>query len=252
MRKLLLGCAIVFISVASIAQQPTDCSTFNHTFGPFEHSGDDEQQHATGGHEWVVDMEGTCSYSGTASTSGPVQCSSTSTADPDGAVFTNDAGSLDAVHVLDSHDLNNGTKSGVASSSNSSSVSDSEAAVAVRSCVGSCATNITISGTGNGAGFIVNFAPSPLWSDAYHYVNTCGAESLPTLPSTCQPNTPPPTQSTQNGGGPGIPRVVRGSGLTVLATGRIAAPGVRRLLSTHLIKDLSSPTQLSATTSRLT
>lgn len=185
-------------TVTLLAQQPTDCSYFNTTPGPFEISSADSQQHKYGEHFWTDTTNGTCSYIGSASPSGPVPCNVISTAAAIPAAY--ETGALDNNHSLDTHFRYTNSKGGTATSSNGgSATADAEGAVAVSSCVFSCAINISMTGSGEDAGFGVGFVPTPLWAKTDHYTNGCAAATLPTLQTSCTPNIPPPSQSTQNG-----------------------------------------------------
>jgi hypothetical protein len=58
----------------------TDCSSFNISKGPFYISQNGTAEHVSGIHGYTQPADGQCSYTGSVSTSGPVGCSVTATA----------------------------------------------------------------------------------------------------------------------------------------------------------------------------
>jgi len=181
--RLIVCCVLFAVPVLSRAQ--TDCSQYDHTVGPINYASSNSQQHSTGNHGFAHLARGSCSYAGSAS-SVAVGCGLTAQAFSTSSV--GDSGSLNI--PLYSHSTNYSDAQGGASGVNGAAASaDSMGAGAVRSCLGSCSTNISITGSGNGGGFGVSFSPTPLWEDKYHYVLNCPGE---TLPAGCIPTAAPP------------------------------------------------------------
>jgi hypothetical protein len=150
----------------------------------------DVQQHSSGNHSFAHAAQGCCSYTGTQS-SVPVGCGVTTQASSFSGV--GDSGSLSLQFILYSHDTNfSDAQGGAQALGGLPATADSEGAAAVRSCIGSCATSISITGAGKGGGYGVSFTPTPLWGDKYHYTLTCPGE---TLPAVCTPQGSPPVNA---------------------------------------------------------
>lgn len=150
-----------FMLIAGSVLGQTDCSAYNVTYGPFDHVLFATQQHSSGEHFWDNQTGSMCTYSGTASTSGPVGCSVVAQADD--APAGGEAGSLSGLYSLYTHYLGVSQQSGTSAANNGGSAkADTEGAFAVESCLFSCSVNITITGTGKGGGFSVNFPTSSL------------------------------------------------------------------------------------------
>lgn len=191
----------VVLLVATGAYGQTDCSAYNTgtLYEPL-YINQNTLEHSSGSHFWQNQGFGSCSYSGYAQTYSSVGCTAVATAQSN--YNGGDSGGI--TRTLASHYMNANQKAGsMTSSGGSSATADTEAALAVQSCVFSCSTTITISGSGQGAGFSVTYNPTTLlWEDTNHWINNCPGETLaPTgYTSSCPgPTSPYPTSSGGSG-----------------------------------------------------
>jgi len=184
---MILAVTFVVISIQVFAQS---CSQFNQTFGPFPYTGPSGTLgHATGDHLWYSSYGGTCSYSGTGG------CTVLANANSGGS--TSESGTR--TNPLYTHYGNVQTVQGSGSANSGGGVTvDTETAAAFRSCLFSCAVNIGVSGSGNGAGFTASFPPDAIYADKQYYKVSCSGQTYTAAPP---PPSCPPTQSGGGGGG---------------------------------------------------
>ena len=241
MKKILCLLFLLGCGQFGVAQQ---CSDYNTSVGPINYGTTDSQQHATGVHSFAHAAKGSCTYSGTGSYYGPVGC--TLTAQANSYSGAGDDGTLQLQYALDTHNASYKDAQGGASGVNGADAkADSEGVGTVQSCVGSCSTNISISGTGNGSGFTVSFSPTPLWQDNYHYVVNCPGETLPDLSKCPSPTTPYPGQSTQNGWYTWDPAACQWVWVNCASDGQNCSPGGSPVVIDTLNKgfDFTDPTK---------
>jgi hypothetical protein len=200
---------IVVVSILGLVahgqnSSASDCSTLNTVKGPFHYTKSDIQrkQHRSGNHDWNNATQGSCTYSGYAQVGYPTLCAVHSSAQSSSVALDN------GVTAPFWHSPNQNDKGGIADGPNGGqATADAEGAAAVSSCaVFPCAgPSVTITGSGTGGGFGVQFASGGqiIFSDAQHYSNTCTAYTLQPLPgpSLCpNPNPPSPPYNEGQGG----------------------------------------------------
>jgi hypothetical protein len=178
--------------VCQTFEQPT-CSIYNvPPTGPFGFTDGDPQQHINGEHFDTGSQSGTCTYSGGYTNANtPVPCSVVcKTSIVDTAADT-------GVTVPFTHVIATAPVIGIAESNGAQISCNSQFVMAVRSCIGSCAFGVTISGVGpNGFGGSIAFSPptTPLWTGKVHQnTNTCDAKNEPVC--ILDPLTEPPPNS---------------------------------------------------------
>ena len=143
-------------------------------------------------HNWTDAQTGYCHYSG----SNPSQpCLITASAQS--ATLKADTGHVQYVGYH--HELGTSTAGGAGVSNGPTLTVDTEAAVAVNTCLISCPASISISGSGLGAGFSVAFPPTSIWNDKEHFTVVCAGPLYPVDTSACSGtttgDTPPPPRN---------------------------------------------------------
>ena len=170
-------CFLVLTAAFTVnAWSQTSCSAFNTIFGPFPYTGvSGLSGHNSGNHHWVTAFGASCSYTGAS------RCNVTAQAYTGGSCSgcgtgTTESGSL--TNPAYTHSGNFNLAQGSASATSGAGANaDTEGAAAFRSCVGSCAVAIGLSGSGNGAGFTVSFPPDAIYSDKNYYKVDCTGET---------------------------------------------------------------------------
>jgi hypothetical protein len=186
-RILLFAFTASYFGIVGMSQttyvNDTFCDAKNATYGLFPISPGDTQEHSNGYHAFLNTMSGSCSYTGTASTQGTVGCSldskaTSQTVSSRGTLYS-ETGSV--MYTRTHYPSINDAQGEATANGGLGAISNSEGAVAITSCVGSCAlTGISFTGSGNGAsgGFTVNFTGSPLWKNQKPYQNSCAGYTL--------------------------------------------------------------------------
>lgn len=183
-----LHCLLLALAFAPTLTPAQVCSDFSGPDGPFPYGAHGTYQHATGAHGFANVTSGSCEYDGTTGPNhdyGP--CKVVATANSSSG--ESDSGKL---NVLGVHEGNYTDAQGLSTSNGGLATADAEGAAAFVHCssIIGCSISIGITGSGTGGGFNVTFNPSPLWSDKFHYVNTCVAEV-----GLCSPVGNPPAQA---------------------------------------------------------
>lgn len=198
MKTLRIFGPIALICLGAHAQQPTSCSSFNYPTGPFPTTALSKGQHTTGAHVFSASQGGSCTYTGQASTYGPVPCSVVSQ-----AYSTTTPSEIGTLTPTGTKHVESSSDQGSTSTANGglAAVSNAMGAMAIQSCYLVCGGSIGISFSSNGQGGGISVAftgPTPLWTYTSPYTNTCSGYTLPQLPTSDCPN---PTSNPPSGGG---------------------------------------------------
>lgn len=157
---LLLLCPILGAAQAT-------CPAYNTgTKGPFLHTLSDTTQHVTGEHSSAMSASGSCTYTG-----GQVPCGVEAVAESVTPSPLEDG----ELTVSGYHVAGKAVAGGVATAGNgNSATADTESALAFQNCLTQgCNVNVSITGSGQGVGFTVNFPPNRIWEDKWYYKNNC-------------------------------------------------------------------------------
>lgn len=171
--KPLLPLSLFLWLTVAFAQTP-NCSNFNKKATPYEFTPNGTQGHNSGQHNWSVTLGGSCSYTGTT----PGAACANDCVTTVGAWLESETGSVTPVGY--SHELgetqNLGQNSAPLGGATQCTVT---AAVAVNSCILSCAVTISISASPNGAGASISFPAQAIFTQSDPYTVSCAAETLP-------------------------------------------------------------------------
>ena len=153
--------------------QVADCSHYNTALiGPFPKYATDRSEHSSGGHFFNNSVQGSCTYSGTASASGPVGCAAVAQASS--TTQGGDTGTLSP--LLKRHQPSVGDAQGMATTNLGGAASaQSMGHVAYESCY-LCISSGSVSF--NSVTGVIEFSKPPLWADSLHYSNTWAIRSL--------------------------------------------------------------------------
>lgn len=176
MKRISLLLCIMFGAIASYGQ--FSCPNLNFPTGPFPKVVGDAQEHATGAHGLSSIAGGYCHYSQ------PAQGSICRTQGESYAFPVSiETGKLNCTACTHHTSV---TAAGGIGTAYGTVTTDAEGIVGVADCgLFGCVFGVTLSGSGNGAGFSANFTgTAPLWSDKQYYENTCPAFNVPD-PPTC-------------------------------------------------------------------
>ncbi|HEX3153395.1 MAG TPA: hypothetical protein VHV32_02165, partial [Candidatus Angelobacter sp.] len=161
----------------------SSCSSFNiETF--YNHGNGDVAGHVDGQHTYSSTVDGTCTYSAPAGSTGPGPCNSACSADANGtpAEFGTLAGIAPHTHVP-----GQANKSGQEGNTPTTQCQGTNAVSFMDCTFSSCTVTVSINGTANGVGAVISFANASLWNDSQAAVHNCPSKS---------------TTSTPTGGGP--------------------------------------------------
>ena len=161
----------------------SSCSSFNiETF--YNHGNGDVAGHVDGQHTYTSTVDGTCTYSAPAGSTGPGPCNSACSANANGtpAEFGTLAGIAPHTHVP-----GQANKSGQEGNTPTTQCQGTNAVSFMDCTFSSCTVTVSINGTANGVGAVISFANASLWNDSQAAVHNCPSKS---------------TTSTPTGGGP--------------------------------------------------
>ena len=161
----------------------SSCSSFNiETF--YNHGNGDVAGHVDGQHTYTSTVDGTCTYSAPAGSTGPGPCNSACSANANGtpAEFGTLAGIAPHTHVP-----GQANKSGQEGNTPTTQCQGTNAVSFMDCTFSSCTVTVGINGTANGVGAVISFANASLWNDSQAAVHNCPSKS---------------TTSTPTGGGP--------------------------------------------------
>ncbi len=162
-----------------------DCSIYNKNFGPVYPVAAGNAEHIVGGgggHEYMPQVSGSCTYVGAAG-SGPCAVTSRAFIVPDLLADTEDL-----TTIIDSHYQAQSQAGGVAFATGAAAISQATGAGLTQSCfsTSTCNLAVTINATASGIGATVNFPGAAFWGQTLPVPVSCGPQNAPPV------TTPPP------------------------------------------------------------
>ena len=179
-RCLQLATAISCLLGLSGANHAQTCTMYNSTFTGAAAYWDDTTGHSTDDHNFYVQPQGTCTYSGGSSQACVVSCAAYMLQQQ-----VTESGSL--TNPLYNHYTGSTPISGGAGGNAGSSVTcGTGAGAAVQAClfVTGCTVTVGVSGSGAGLGISFSFPPSTVWTKPYTWTNSCAARTAPPCAAT--------------------------------------------------------------------